>query len=133
VVRPGVYSLTGQQMTLRQAIVAAGGLNPLAWPSRCEIIRRIDEDREEMTQWNLARVIEMRDPDQFLKPEDLVHVGTHAIAPLLATVRNAFRLTYGFGFVYDRNFADIDAVSAKQNPNDVRAVRQAARFPGLFP
>jgi hypothetical protein len=23
-------------------------------------------------------------------------------------LRNAFRATYGFGFVYDRNFADID-------------------------
>jgi len=131
--RPGVYSLSGQQMTLRQAITASGGLNPLAWPSRCEIIRRIDDDREEMTQWNLARVMEMQDPDFFLKPNDHIHVGTHAIAPLLATIRNAFRLTYGFGFVYDRNFADIDAVTQQSNPNDRRRVERAARFPGLFP
>ena len=131
--RPGVYSLNGEEVTLRQAIAAAGGLNMLAWPSRCEIIRRIDGDREEMTQWNLARIIEMKDPDLFLKPHDIVHVGTHAIAPLLATIRNSFRFTYGFGFVYDRNFADIDAVYGSGNPDARRRAELAQRFPGLIP
>lgn len=131
--RPGVYSLNGEEVTLRQAIAAAGGLNALAWPSRCEIIRRIDGDREEMTQWNLARIIEMKDPDLFLKPHDVVHVGTHAIAPLLATIRNSFRFTYGFGFVYDRNFADIDAYFAKENPEGRRRRELQTRFPGLVP
>ena len=32
-------------------------------------------------------------------------VGTNAIAPFLATLRSAFRFTYGAGFLYDRNFA----------------------------
>jgi len=131
--RPGVYSLNGEEVTLRQAIAAAGGLNALAWPSRCEIIRRIDGDREEMTQWNLARILEMKDPDLFLKPHDIVHVGTHAIAPLLATIRNSFRFTYGFGFVYDRNFGDIDAVYGSANPDARRRAELAQRFPGLIP
>ena len=129
---PGVFNLNGQEVTLRQAIAAAGGLNPIAWPTRCNIVRRIDQDREEMTQWNLARILDFRDPDMFLKPNDVVHVGTHAIAPLLATIRNSFRFTYGFGFVYDRNFADVDAVSAKQNPSDVARFSQNSLFPGLF-
>jgi hypothetical protein len=30
--------------------------------------------------------------------------GTTAWAPFVAAFRNAFRLTYGFGFIYDKNF-----------------------------
>lgn len=131
--RPGVYSITGQQMSLRQAIAAAGGLDALAWPTRCEVVRRVEGDREETTQWDLARIMDGQDPDIYLKPEDIINVGTHAIAPLLATIRNSFRLTYGFGFVYDRNFADIDSFQGQQNPTDRRRVQLAARFPGLFP
>jgi polysaccharide biosynthesis/export protein len=32
-------------------------------------------------------------------------VGTNALAPFLAAIRGSFRFTYGFGFLYDRNFA----------------------------
>ncbi len=122
VLSPGVYALNGESLTLRQVLAAARGLDPVAWPTRCEIIRRIDEDREEITQWDLARIIEGKDPDLFLKPNDVINVGTHAIAPFLATIRNSFRLTYGFGFVYDRNFADFDQFFGRANPrnNDVR-------------
>jgi protein involved in polysaccharide export with SLBB domain len=133
VVRPGVYSLTGQEITLKQAILAAGGLDALAWPTRCEIVRRIDGEREEFTQWDLARIMAGQDPDLFLKPEDQINVGTHAIAPLLLTIRNSFRLTYGFGFVYDRNFGDIDTFAPQTNPRERRRQTLAQRFPGLFP
>lgn len=131
VMRPGVYSLTGQEITLTQAIAAAGGLDQLAWPTRCEIRRRIDGDREEITQWDLSRIVGGQDPDLFVKKEDVVTVGTHAVAPLLATIRNSFRLSYGFGFVYDRNFADIDAYYVQQNPRDRRRNERALR--GLLP
>lgn len=131
VLRPGVYQLTGQDMTLTQALAAAGGLDQLAWPSRCEIRRRLDGEREETTQWDLSRIVAGQDPDLYIKKDDVINVGTHAVAPLLATIRNSFRLTYGFGFVYDRNFADIDAVFAQQNPIDVRRSERAAR--GLWP
>jgi hypothetical protein len=63
----------------------------------------------------------------------LIDVGTHAIAPFLLTIRNSFRLTYGFGFVYDRNFADLDAYFPQQNPTDRRRSELSSRFPGLFP
>ncbi len=131
VMRPGVYSLTGQEITLTQAIAAAGGLDQLAWPTRCEIRRRIDGDREEITQWDLSRIVAGQDPDLFVKKEDVITVGTHAVAPLLAMIRNSFRLSYGFGFVYDRNFADIDSVLSQQNPRDRR--RSEALFRGLLP
>ena len=44
-------------------------------------------------------------PDIYLKPNDMVRVGTNAIRAVLAAFRNAFRITYGFGFLYDRNYA----------------------------
>jgi protein involved in polysaccharide export with SLBB domain len=133
VMRPGSYSLTGQEMTLTQAVAAAGGLDQLAWPTRCEVRRRIDGDREEITQWDYARIVEGKDPNFFIKPNDEVNIGTHAIAPLLATIRNSFRLTYGFGFVYDRNFADIDSYFGQQNPAGRRRNEVNQRFPGLVP
>ncbi len=125
--RPGVYSLSGNEITLTQAIASAGGLDQLAWPTRCEIRRRIDGDREETTQWDLSRIVDGQDPDLFIKKDDVINVGTHAIAPLLATIRSAFRFTYGFGFVYDRNFADIDAYAPQVNANDRHRAERAAR------
>ena len=104
----------------------------MAWPTRCEVRRRLDGDREEITQWDLARIIEGKDPDFYLKPNDVVRVGTHAIAPLLATIRNSFRFTYGFGFVYDRNFADIDAFSPQINPKDRHRAERQQLFGNLF-
>jgi hypothetical protein len=53
---------------------------------------------------NLAKVFRGQQPDVFLKPYDIVQVGTNLPAPFLAAVRNAFRITYGFGFLYDRNY-----------------------------
>ena len=132
VLRPGPYPFSGEEVTLTQAVATAGGLEQLAWPTRCEIRRRLDGDRDEITQWDLARIVEGKDPDLFLKPGDVVNVGTHAIAPLLATIRNSFRLTYGFGFVWDRNFADIEQVGGQQNPTERRRVDLLRRFPGLF-
>jgi protein involved in polysaccharide export with SLBB domain len=40
VARPGVYSFGGREITIKQAIASVGGFDRLAWPSRCEIIRR---------------------------------------------------------------------------------------------
>lgn len=132
VLRPGSYALNGQEWTLTQMIYAAGGFDQLAWPTRCEIRRRIDSGREEITQWDLARIMDGKDPDLFLKPQDTVVVGTHAIAPLLATIRNSFRFTYGFGFVYDRNFADIDSYFGDVNPAARRRQEQQQLFGNLF-
>jgi len=130
--RPGPYSLSGEEITLTQAIAAAGGFDPLAWPTRCEIRRRLDGDREEITQWDLARILDGRDPDLFIKRNDVIRVGTHAVAPFLFTLRNAFRLTYGFGFIYDRNFADIDAYGGDINPNLRRRQEREQLFQRVF-
>jgi len=130
VYRPGAYSLTGRQITLKMAVAAAGNLAPLAWPDRCTIYRRYG-DREEMHQVNLDAIFAGKEPDVLLKNNDLVLVGTHPIAPFLAVARSAFRLTYGFGFVYDRNFADIDQYGPKINPDNFQA-QPGSRFPNIF-
>jgi polysaccharide export outer membrane protein len=104
----GFVSLLGRPMTLKMAIAAAGGLGPLAWPKRCEVVRRIGKDKEEIVMVDLEKIAAGEQPDFFIKPNDTINVGTHVTARWRAVLRNAFRATYGFGFVYDRNFADRD-------------------------
>jgi len=102
--RPGVYSLTGRDITLKQAIISAGMLDALAWPDRTEVIRRVGKDKELFVRVNLPKIFAGEQSDIFLRPYDVVNVGTNAIAPFLASLRGAFRFTYGFGFIYDRNY-----------------------------
>jgi hypothetical protein len=42
-------------------------------------------------------------------------------------------LTYGFGFVWDRNFADFESTGGFPNPRVVRSAQEQQRLPGLFP
>jgi protein involved in polysaccharide export with SLBB domain len=104
--RPGVYSLTGRQITMKMAVAAAGNLNGLAWPENSLLIRRIGGNQEQFIPLNLESIFKGEDPDLFLKPNDVIAVGTDVRASFFAVLRNAFRLTYGFGFIYDRNFSD---------------------------
>jgi protein involved in polysaccharide export with SLBB domain len=103
--RSGVYSLTGRQITLKQAIISAGMLDPLAWPERTEVIRRVGKDREMFVRVNLPKIFAGEQSDIYLRPYDTVNVGSNALAPFLAAIRGSFRFTYGFGFIYDRNYA----------------------------
>jgi protein involved in polysaccharide export with SLBB domain len=109
--RGGAFSLTGQKVTLREAVIAAGMFDQLAIPARTDIIRRIRSgtreggDRQVFVRVDLDRIFTGQAPDIYLKPDDNVMVGTNALAPFIAAARGAFRLTYGFGFIYDRNFA----------------------------
>jgi protein involved in polysaccharide export with SLBB domain len=128
VARPGTFSLTGREITVRQAVAAAGGLAPLADPSRAELVRRIGDNQEQVLAINIDRIFSGQESDIILKPNDVINVGSNPLMPFLAVLRNAFRATYGFGFVYDRNFADIDSFEAKQNPETVREVEKASRF-----
>ncbi|UCD50761.1 MAG: polysaccharide biosynthesis/export family protein [Phycisphaerales bacterium] len=106
--RSGFIGITGRPMTLKMAIAAAGGLGPLAYPKYCEVIRRIDDNREEIVMVDLDKIASGEQPDFFIKPNDLINVGTHPTSRWRAVLRNAFRAAYGFGFVYDRNFAYSD-------------------------
>jgi protein involved in polysaccharide export with SLBB domain len=102
--RPGVYAIQGQKITLKMAVAAAGNLDAVAIPRRCDLIRRIGPNQEVTVQVNLQAVFDGTQPDIFLKPNDLVNIGTDFIAPFLAVTRNGYRASYGFGFIYDRNY-----------------------------
>jgi polysaccharide export outer membrane protein len=113
----GAVNLQGRPLTLKMAIAAAGGLGPLAWPKKCEVIRRIGENNEEIVMVDLEKIASGEQPDFFIKPLDLINVGTHPTSRWRAVLRNAFRATYGFGFIYDRNFADRDYGTSRPLPN----------------
>ena len=102
--RPGVYSMTGQKLTLEQAVAAAGNFGPLAIPRRCELIRRIGRNQETTIQVNMQAIFSGQEPDIFLKPYDTLNVGTDFFAAPLAIIRNGLSASYGFGFTYDRNY-----------------------------
>jgi len=113
----GAVNLQGRPLTLKMAIAAAGGLGPLAWPKKCEVIRRIGENKEEIVMVDLEKIASGEQPDFFIKPLDLINVGTHPTSRWRAVLRNAFRATYGFGFIYDRNFGDRDFGTSRPLPN----------------
>lgn len=101
----GVYSLIpGNAITLKRAIVSARGFNAVAIPQRTQLIRRYG-DQDVFVRVNLAKIFVGQEPDLYVKPDDMIMVGTNFPAPFLAALRNGFRVTYGFGFLYDRNFA----------------------------
>jgi protein involved in polysaccharide export with SLBB domain len=106
--KTGPISLYGRRMTLKMAVAAAGDLGPLAFPKLCEVVRRIGRNREEIVLVDLEKIASGEQPDFIIKHNDLIRVGTHFTSRWRAVVRNAFRAAYGFGFVYDRNFADAD-------------------------
>jgi protein involved in polysaccharide export with SLBB domain len=106
VLRPGVFNLTGRKLTVKMALTAAGGFSGLAWPSNSVLIRRLDNDQEIRVPLRLDRIMAGDEPEIEIRADDVIAVGSHVAAPFLAVIRNAFRMTYGFGFIYDRNFAE---------------------------
>lgn len=114
----GVINLTGRPMTLKMAIAAAGGLGRLAWPKKCEVIRRIGETKEEIVMVDLEKIANGTQPDFFIKPNDVINVGTHGVSRWMYGLREAFSAYYGFGFMYNRNFADRDNYTHRPIPVD---------------
>ncbi|QDU70257.1 polysaccharide biosynthesis/export family protein [Mucisphaera calidilacus] len=103
--RPGAYSVPGENdLTLGQLIFAAGNLSPIAIPERVELTRRISDNQQASIRLNLRAIFDMTEPDIYLKPNDRINIGTNFVAAPLAVIRNGFRMSYGFGFVLDRNF-----------------------------
>ena len=107
VARPGTLQFpTAGRPTLSRFIAAAGGLGPIAIPERVDLIRRLPGDREATIRVNLAAIRNRTEPDIYLKRDDHIIIGTNFWATPLAVFRNGFRVTYGFGFLLDRNFGN---------------------------
>ncbi|MEE2719821.1 MAG: polysaccharide biosynthesis/export family protein [Planctomycetota bacterium] len=107
VTRPGVYTLPqSDELTLSRLIAAAGGLGALAIPDRVDLTRIVGDDREATIRLNLAAIRRRTEPDVYMKANDHVIVGTNWMAYPLAVFRNGLRMTYGFGFLLDRNFGN---------------------------
>jgi hypothetical protein len=105
VMAPGAYNMIpGNKVTLMDAVIAARMLDGIAIPARTDIVRR-NGDEKMFVRVDLEKIFAGQQPDIYLKANDNVMVGTNAAAPFIAAFRNAFRVTYGFGFLYDRNFA----------------------------
>ncbi len=107
VARPGVYNLpVSGDLTLSRLIAASGGLGSLAIPERVDLTRKVATDREATIRVDLAAIRNRTQPDVVLKPDDHIIVGTNFWALPLAVIRSGFRVTYGFGFLLDRNFGN---------------------------
>lgn len=103
--RPGAFSMA-PGLTLMRVIDAAGGLSSLGIPERVDIIRMTGADRQAMLRLDLRAINEGSQPDIYLKANDRINIGTSFWAYPLAVARSGFRFTYGFGFIFDRNFSD---------------------------
>ncbi len=107
VARPGVYQLPALGgLTIKRAITAAGGYNPIAIPERVDLTRMVGPDEQATIMLNMRAIAEGTQPDIYLKPNDQINVGTNFWATPLAIIRGGFRTTYGFGFLLDRNFGN---------------------------
>lgn len=103
--RPGAYGLT-EKLTLRRIIPSAGGVTSISAPEKVDLTRMIGPDRQATIRLNLRAIEEGTQPDLFLRGNDIVNVGSSFWALPLAVARNGFRMTYGFGFLADRNFGN---------------------------
>ena len=70
--RPGVYDLYDGQMTVKQAIVAAG--TTFFLPKDAVLIRRIGDTQEESTPLDIEAIFRGEAPDIVLKPDDVIEV-----------------------------------------------------------
>ncbi len=105
IARPGAYTIPGEQeLTLYRLIASAGGLSGLAWPEKVDLIRQISDNEQAIVRLDLRAIAQGTEPDIYLKQNDVINIGTSAAAVPLAVFRNGLRMTYGFGFVLDRNF-----------------------------
>jgi polysaccharide export outer membrane protein len=105
--RPGVYNLPPVgELTLSRLVSAAGGLGQIAIPQRVDLVRKIAPDREAAIRVNLAAIRNRAEPDIVMRADDHIIIGTNFFATPLAVIRNGFRMTYGFGFLLDRNFGN---------------------------
>jgi len=103
--RPGPYQITSD-MTLQRAIMSAGGLGETAIPWRVDVTRLVGDNRQATIRLDLDAIGRQLQPDIYVKPGDMINIGTNFWALPLAVTRNGLRVSYGFGFILDRNLSN---------------------------
>jgi polysaccharide export outer membrane protein len=104
--RPGTYNLpSAGRLTILRALTAAGGLSETAYPERVDLTRMVGKDREATIRLNVRAIAERTQPDVYLKADAHINVGTNFWMLPLAVLRSGLRMSYGYGFILDRNFA----------------------------
>lgn len=84
--RVGVYSLTRRQITIKQALVSAGGLDAkIPAAGQTLLIRRPPGGQERITPIDLDALFKGTQPDRYLQPNDILVVGTKPPATAPAT------------------------------------------------
>lgn len=107
ILRPGVYNLPAiGKLTLLRAITAGGDFAPTAIPERVDLTRIVGVDEQATIMLNARAIAEGTQPDVYIKPDDMINIGTTFWATPLAVLRGGFRTSYGFGFLLDRNFGN---------------------------
>lgn len=115
--RPGTYNIPANgKLTIIRLIATGGGLSAISVPERVDLTRIVGDDRQATIRLNARAIVEGTHPDVELKPDDIVNFGTDFWATPYAVVRNAFRFSYGFGFLLDRNFGN-DVFGAPPSSN----------------
>ena len=105
VARPGPYNLPSNgRVTLEKAIITAGNLGSLGVPERIDLTRMVGPDRQATIRLNFRAIKEKTHPDVFIRADDVIDVGTNFWAFPLQILRNGLRMSWGFGFILDRNF-----------------------------
>jgi protein involved in polysaccharide export with SLBB domain len=105
IARPGAYTIPGEQeLTLYRLVISAGGLSGLAMPNKVDLVRQLNDSEQAIVRLDLRGIANGTEPDIYLKTNDIINIGTSGAAVPLAIFRNGLRMTYGFGFVLDRNF-----------------------------
>lgn len=105
--RPGTYNMPpAGQFTFIRLVASAGGLSAIGIPERTDITRMVGQNRQATIRVDARAIFEGTAPDIILKPDDVVNFGTNFFATPLAIIRNGFRMSYGFGFLIDRNFGN---------------------------
>jgi polysaccharide biosynthesis/export protein len=105
VARGGSFNLV-EGLTIERLVISAGGLGSLAVPERVDFTRVLANGRQATIRINYGAIVERTQPDVYLRRDDIVNVGTNFWAFPMAVIRNGFRMTYGFGFLLDRNFGN---------------------------
>lgn len=84
VARPGAFIIQNDgAMSLAQAVAFASGVNYQAAQTKTRIIRKTTDGFNEQNV-NLKRILEGKDPDPGLKPDDIVYIPSSAIKSLMA-------------------------------------------------